>query len=56
MPKQYSADFRDRAVRLVNDRLMDDRGITEYQAIREIAPKSGIATETLRWCCRDAEV
>ncbi len=30
MPKRYSADFRDRAVRLVNDRLLEDRVVSQH--------------------------
>ena len=56
MPKQYSPEFRERAVRLVADRLTGDGAVSEYQAIRDIAPKLGIAAETLRRWCRKAEI
>ena len=48
MPKKYDESFRDRAVRMVLDRLKDDRSVTQSGAVREIAPKLGIGRETLR--------
>ncbi len=56
MPKQYSAEFRDRAVRVVADRLAVDRDLSEYQVLKNIAPKLGISVETLRRWRRDAEL
>lgn len=56
MPKQYSSEFRDRAVRLVDDRLATDRDLSEYQVLKDIAPKLGISVETLRRWRRDAEL
>ena len=48
MSKRYSQDFKDRAVRLLSDRLAADRSCSQWQAVREIAPKLGIANESLR--------
>ncbi|WP_216382837.1 hypothetical protein [Arcanobacterium phocae] len=48
MPKKYSQDFRDRAVRMVNDRLADDRSHTQWKAISEIAPCLGVSVESIR--------
>ena len=38
MSKRYSQDFKDRAVRLLSDRLAADRSCSQWQAVREIAP------------------
>jgi len=46
MPKQYPKDQRDRAVRMVLDRLDDYPSL--YSACESIAPKLGIGSETLR--------
>ncbi|MEW6955433.1 IS3 family transposase [Trueperella pyogenes] len=48
MSKRYSQEFKDRAVRMVADRLADDRLCSQWKAIHEIAPKLGIANESLR--------
>lgn len=48
MPR-YSQGFKDRAIRMINDRLDADRSCTQWRAIKEIAPELGVATETLRW-------
>ena len=46
MPSQYPGEFRDRAVRLV----AESRHIheSEWAAIREVAAKLGVNSETLR--------
>ena len=49
MPEGYSADFRERAVRL-----LDDGEVSEYQAIRDISAKLGFSVEMLRRWCRRA--
>src|SRR5699024_4162170 len=48
MPKLYSQSFKDRAVRMVFDRLQDDDAPSRYVVIRETAPKLGVAVESLR--------
>ena len=48
MPKRYSQEFKDRAVRMVTDRLADDRSCTQWRAINEIAPRLGISVESMR--------
>lgn len=48
MSKRYSQEFKDRAVRLVADRLAADRSCSQWQAVREIAPKPGVSNESLR--------
>ena len=48
MPQKYPQSFRDRAVRLVSDRLEAEDKPSTYQAIGEVAPKLGIANESLR--------
>lgn len=44
----YSQGSKDRTSRIVNDRLDSDRSCTQWCAIKEIAPKLGVATRTLR--------
>ena len=48
MSKRYSQDFKDRAVRMLVDRLAGDGSCSQWQAVREIAPKLGVANESLR--------
>lgn len=48
MPKRYSQEFKDRAVRMVVDRLADDRSCTQWRAMNEIAPRLGISVESMR--------
>ena len=48
MSKRYSQEFKDRAVRMVGDRLSDDRSCTQWRAISEIAPRLGVSVESLR--------
>jgi transposase len=55
MPKQYPAELRQRAVRLVAEQR--EQYQSEYEAIRSIATKLGISTpETLRKWVRQAEI
>lgn len=48
MPAKYDKSFRDRAVRMVLDRLENDQSVSQWAVIREVAPRLGISTETLR--------
>lgn len=48
MSKRYSPEFKDRAVRMVTDRLTDDPSCTQWRAINEIAPRLGISVESMR--------
>jgi transposase len=48
MFKRYSQEFKDRAVRMLVDRLAGDGSCSQWQAVREIAPKLGVANESLR--------
>jgi transposase len=54
MPKQYDAQTRAKAVRLVQDH-RDDYA-SEYEAIKTIAGRLGMNPETLRKWIRQAEV
>lgn len=47
MPR-YSTEFKDRAVRMVVERLEADRSCSRWSAVSEIAPRLGVAIETLR--------
>lgn len=52
MPKKYSPELRERAVRLVLERQAVEGG-PRSRSIRAIAPQVGIGEETLRlWCNR----
>lgn len=54
MPQKYSQEFRARAVRLVQDRLEGDPGVSVSAVLTDTAGKLGIAKETLRrWYCQD---
>ena len=48
MVERCSQDFKDRAVRMLVDRLAGDGSCSQWQAVREIAPKLGVANESLR--------
>ena len=48
MPSKYPQSFRDRAIRMVVDRMEADDGLTQYQAVKEIAPKLNVSMESLR--------
>lgn len=54
MPRQYPQEFRDRAVRLVEESLPDYQ--TEFEAIRKVAAKLGVSPEALRRWRRQAEI
>lgn len=56
MPSKYPQSFKDRATRMVFDRLEDDDAPSRYTVIRQTAPKLSIATETLRRLVDQAEV
>lgn len=50
MPRQFTPDFKERAVRLLEDRLDAEDKPSVYAATREIAPKLGIGVNTLvKW-------
>ncbi len=54
MPKQYDEDARARVVRLVQDHRGDYA--SEYEAIKVVAGRLGMNSETLRKWIRQAEV
>ena len=56
MPTKYPQSFKDRATRMVFDRLEGEDAPSRYVVIREIAPKLSIATQTLRRWVEQAEV
>ena len=56
MPRKYPQSFKDRATRMVFDRLEDDDAPSRYTVIRQTAPKLSIAVETLRRWVEQAEV
>lgn len=54
MPQKYSREFKDRAVRLVVDRLTDDPTLSVTAVVSDTALKLGVAGETLRrWYTQD---
>ena len=54
MPKQYPRDFRERAVRLVNESLGDHE--TEWATIQRVSSRLGVSGETVRKWVRQSEV
>jgi transposase len=55
MPRQYSQEFRQRALRLL-ETTMEASNASEFEAIKSVASKLGVAEETLRWWRRKAQV
>jgi len=47
MPRQYSPEFRQRALRLL-DTTMEASDISEFEAIKSVAGKVGISEESVR--------
>lgn len=47
-PRGIHQGFKDRAVRMVADRLGDDPSVTQWQAIEKIALRLGVSNESLR--------
>lgn len=54
MPKKYSADERERAVRMVREQLGEYGSVTA--ACRVVGSRLGVSRETLRNWCRQADV
>ena len=54
MPRQYPPEFRQRALRLLEEALPDYE--SEFEAIRQVATKLGVSAEALRKWRRSAEV
>lgn len=55
MPRQYSPEFRQRALRLL-DTMMEASEISEFEAIKSVASKLGISEESVRRWRRRAQV
>lgn len=55
MPRQYSPEFRQRALRLL-DTMMEASEISEFEAIKSVASKLGISEESVRRWRRKAQV
>lgn len=54
MPSQFPPEFRQRALRMLEESLPEHR--TEFAAIRHVSAKLGVGSETLRQWRRRAEV
>jgi transposase len=55
MPRQYSPEFRQRALRLL-DTTMEASEVSEFEAIKSVASKLGISEESVRRWRRKAQV
>ena len=55
MPRQYSPEFRQRALRLL-DTMMEASEISEFEAIKSVASKLGISEESVRRWRRKSQV
>ena len=55
MPRQYSPEFRQRALRLL-DTMMEASDISEFEAIKSVASKLDISEESVRRWRRKAQV
>lgn len=55
MPRQYSPEFRQRALRLL-DTVMESSDVSEFEAIRSVAAKLGVGEESVRRWRRKAQV
>ncbi|WP_163729049.1 IS3 family transposase [Mycolicibacterium psychrotolerans] len=55
MPRQYSPEFRDRALRML-DTTMEASEVSEFEAIKSVSSKLGISEESLRRWRRKAQV
>ncbi|PBJ39057.1 transposase [Mycobacterium avium] len=55
MPRQYPPEFRQRALRLL-DTTMEVSEVSEFEAIKSVAGKLGIAEESVRRWRRKAQV
>src|SRR5690606_14235532 len=55
MPRKYSPEFRDRALRLL-DTTMEDSEVSEFEAIKSVASKLGVSQESVRRWRRKAEI
>jgi transposase len=55
MPRQYSPEFRQRALRLL-DTTMEASEVSEFEAIKSVASKLGISEESMRRWRRKAQV
>jgi len=56
MPRQYTPEFRQRALRLLDAALEAQLDISESEAIRSVAAKLGVVEETLRRWRRNSRV
>lgn len=54
MPRQYPPEFRQRALRMLDEAAPDYE--SEFEAIRQVATKLGVSTEALRKWRRSAEI
>ena len=56
MPKQFPAEFRQRALRLLAEARQQEQYETEWAAISAVASRLGVNNETLRKWLRRSEV
>lgn len=55
MPRQYPPEFRQRALRML-ETMMEASDVSEFEAIKSVASKLGVAEESVRRWRRKAQI
>jgi len=55
-PRKYSAELRERAIRLVAEAREQESGLSLNAAAKRIGPRVGISPDTLRGWCKQADI
>ena len=55
-PRKYPPELKQRAVRLVVELQSENEGLSRHGAVKQIAQRVGVHSDTLRAWCKQAEV